>query len=46
MLRNTKYEDYDPEVVQKIIAMYVYGADLTRENMFYVAQRKLAEMKT
>jgi large subunit ribosomal protein L37 len=28
MLRNTKYEDYDPEVLQKILAFYVSGANI------------------
>ncbi|KAK2143922.1 hypothetical protein NP493_4363g00000 [Ridgeia piscesae] len=28
MLRNTKYEDYDPEVFKKILALYVNGARL------------------
>lgn len=26
MLRNTKYEDYDPQVFKKVAAMYLYGA--------------------
>lgn len=29
MLRNTKYEDYDPEVFKKMVAMYTYGSQLT-----------------
>ncbi len=28
MLRNTRYEDYDPSVFQKFMAMYVNGAKL------------------
>jgi len=28
MLRNTKYQDYDPSVLRKLIAMYVHGAKL------------------
>ena len=28
MLRNTKYEDYDPEVFKKMLALYVNGARL------------------
>ncbi|KAI0231495.1 39S ribosomal protein L37, mitochondrial [Lamellibrachia satsuma] len=28
MLRNTKYEDYDPEVFRKMLALYVNGAHL------------------
>ena len=28
MLRNTKYEDYDPEVFKKFLAFYVNGAEL------------------
>ena len=28
MLRNTKYEDYDPEVFKKFLAVYLNGAQL------------------
>jgi large subunit ribosomal protein L37 len=29
MLRNTKYQDYDPEIFRKVAAMYLYGAKRT-----------------
>ena len=29
MLRNTQYQDYDPEVLRKLLAFYVNGADLS-----------------
>ena len=32
MLRNTLYVDYDPGVLQKLIAMYLYGADLSLQS--------------
>lgn len=28
MLRNTRYEDYDPDVFKKLLAVYLYGANL------------------
>lgn len=35
MLRNTKYEDYDPEVFAKILAFYLTDTDvnLVNENL-------------
>ena len=30
MLRNTQYEDYDPEVFEKILAFYIQGVNLSQ----------------
>ena len=38
MLRNTKYEDYDPMVLQKIIAMYVNGGQLDADQKMQQSQ--------
>lgn len=32
MLRHTKYEDYNPEVISKVLAFYANGVDLTKED--------------
>ena len=29
MLRNTEYHDYDPDVFEKLVALHVYGLDLS-----------------
>ena len=30
MLRNTRYEDYNPEVFKKMLAFYIQGANLNK----------------
>ena len=40
MLRNSKYEDYDPEVFRTFLGFYINGADLRKDD---VAEQKVEE---